>query len=546
MLDSTSCEGKLSGERVKMSKNPPCANCGSAEHRWAECKANTICGLKFCQCARSMACWVEADTMPTKDDLKTAQGRNLPDSLVNKLKETRKGKNKQVSAVEVIDDHGAMLVCDDTAVVVLGITLGDLPTPVLARILMFVRPTPRSTPSAGDLAIVCQTFSAATTEFYKMSFAADDERLALEASGVEYSPRSPTTVTSDLANHRVLQPWMSLGLQECLATLFQSYARMQLAKRRVQSARSARQLTQERMSTPVQTEVCSAMVDVSSLVGMPRPVGPIFNGDYAVGACCREVHTHTSACIRPRAPTKDDLFFTTVQGAEGEISLAERHSVPTGMLEVQIDGGANTCLIVSPQLRSVCCIKPGTSGSLGLAGASSVLGHQGECTLNLYGGAHDGTAPVAAGQLHGVSVPTGRRDLLGVSCIWTASRIAVLTEPWLLAVHPATGRAGRLLAWNGLYFLHAALEADGIRIILDRQLRPLDLSGMIECCAVDVTAHHSYALWAARLLVDAAALKKHVGTSYAIDIKSVPPAAARFLDTCMIRASTRMRKSTAN
>ena len=61
-------------------------------------------------------------------------------------------------------------------------------------------------------------------------------------------------------------------------------------------------------------------------------------------------------------------------------------------------------------------------------------------TLNLYGGAHDATAPVATGQLHGVSVATGRRDLLGVSCIWTAARIAVLTEPWLLAVHPATGR----------------------------------------------------------------------------------------------------------
>jgi hypothetical protein len=52
-----------------------------------------------------MACWVEADAMPTKDDLKTAQGRNLPDSLVNKLKETRKGKNKQVSAVESVQSE---------------------------------------------------------------------------------------------------------------------------------------------------------------------------------------------------------------------------------------------------------------------------------------------------------------------------------------------------------------------------------------------------------------------------------------------------------
>ena len=68
------------------------------------------------------------------------------------------------------------------------------------------------------------------------------------------------------------------------------------------------------------------------------PIGPIFDGEYSIGVCCREVHTHTSTCIRPRAPIKDDLMFTNAQGAEGEISLADRHSVPIGMLEVQIDG----------------------------------------------------------------------------------------------------------------------------------------------------------------------------------------------------------------
>jgi hypothetical protein len=55
-----------------------------SKHGWGDCKATTHCGLKFCQCARSMAscwlsCWVEADVMPTKDELKTAQGRNLKD-----------------------------------------------------------------------------------------------------------------------------------------------------------------------------------------------------------------------------------------------------------------------------------------------------------------------------------------------------------------------------------------------------------------------------------------------------------------------------------
>eukprot|EP00900_Chrysochromulina_parva_P017745 jgi/Chrpa1/25972/Chrysochromulina_OHIO_Genome00026450-RA len=402
--------------------------------------------------------------MPTKDELKTAQGRNLPDSLINKLKETRKGKNKQVSAVEILGALDAKPMLGAQTDGMLGLALDDLPTPLIARIIELVQPTLSSTPSAFDLAMVCHAFKAATHEFYELSFAADDERLALErqdyqearvtiggstvleASGVEtaYGMQSPTSVTSDLANHRAQLPWISLGLLECLAIHFQSYVRMQLAKRRVRDARSARlpklQEACTQMSTQIETEVCSASVMVTrSLIGVPRPTGPVFDGEYALGVCCREVHTHTPDCIRPRAPTSDDLLHTMAQGAECEISLADRHSVPKGMLEVQIDGGANTCLIVSPLLRSVCHVKPGTSGSLGLAGASSILGHQGECTLTLYGGAHDGTAPVATGELHGVSVAAGRRDLLGVSCIWTAARIAVLTEPWLLAVHPATG-----------------------------------------------------------------------------------------------------------
>jgi hypothetical protein len=124
--------------------------------------------------------------------------------------------------------------------------LGDLGA---ARNIELVRPTLRSTPSACDLAMVCHAFKAATDEFYEMSFVADDERIALErqeahvtiegsavleASGVErdYGMQSPTSVTSDLANHRVQLPWISLGLLECLAIQihFKSYVRMQIAK----------------------------------------------------------------------------------------------------------------------------------------------------------------------------------------------------------------------------------------------------------------------------------------------------------------------------
>ena len=39
--------------------------------------------------------------------------------------------------------------------------------------------------------MVSHAFGAAVAEFYDMSFAADDQRLALEASGVEYEPSSP-------------------------------------------------------------------------------------------------------------------------------------------------------------------------------------------------------------------------------------------------------------------------------------------------------------------------------------------------------------------
>jgi len=60
------------------------------------------------------------------------------------------------------------------------------------------------------------------------------------------------------------------------------------------------------MSTPIETEVCSASVTVTrSLIGVPRPAGPIFDGEYALGVCCREVHTHKPECIRDSATCTD-------------------------------------------------------------------------------------------------------------------------------------------------------------------------------------------------------------------------------------------------
>ena len=63
---------------------------------------------------------------------------------------------------------------------------------------------------------------------------------------------------------------------------------------------------------------------------------------------------------------------------------------------------------------------------------------------------------IATGTISGVLAPTGRRDLLGVTPMWDAVQLTFLPEPWLLAIHPASGWAATMIRWNGLFIMNAA------------------------------------------------------------------------------------------
>jgi hypothetical protein len=214
------------------------------------------------------------------------------------------------------------------------------------------------------------------------------------------------------------------------------------------------------------------------------------------------------------------------------------------MIKVQIDGGANTNLFVSP-LITARAMKTGSITPLGLAGKGQLLPTQGDANLTIEL-IDEQSEKIATGTINGVLAPTGRRDLLGVTPMWDAVQLTFLPEPWLLAVHPASGRAATMARWNGLFIVNAALTATGIALVLDKVLKPHDLSARVsylptEISAVDVPSHHKYLLLAAQMHVDASGLRRLAGTSTTFDFKTVPATAARLIDTDVIRAAANLR-----
>ena len=113
------------------------------------------------------------------------------------------------------------------------------------------------------------------------------------------------------------------------------------------------------------------------------------------------------------------------------------------------DGGANTCLFVSPLLTAR-ATRTGSTTPLGLAGKGQSLPTQGDATLSIEL-TDELLKVIASGTISGVLAPTGRRDLLGVTPVWDAVGVTFLPEPWLLGIHPASGRAATMTRWNGLF-----------------------------------------------------------------------------------------------
>jgi hypothetical protein len=110
-------------------------------------------------------------------------------------------------------------------------------------------------------------------------------------------------------------------------------------------------------------------------------------------------------------------------GIELEISSAALVTDTELTVRVQIDGGANTNLFVSPPVMAR-ATKTGSTTPLGLAGKGQLLPTQGDAnlTIELLDG-QSGT--IAAGTISGVLAPTGRRDLLGVTPTWDAVQLGI-------------------------------------------------------------------------------------------------------------------------
>ena len=233
-------------------------------------------------------------------------------------------------------------------------------------------------------------------------------------------------------------------------------------------------------------------------------------------------------------------------GVELEISSAALNDISEMSVRVQIDGGANTSLFVTPAI-SARATRTGITTPLGLAGKGQHLPTQGDATLNIEL-VNELSETLAAATISGVLAPTGRRDLFGITPMYDALGLTFLPEPWLLAIHPASGRAAPMLRWNGLFMMNATITVTGISFRLDKVLRPLDLSSLVsyspsEVSTVDVQTHHKFVLLAAQMHMDSSGLRRHAGAASIFDYKTVPANAARLVDSDGIRIASNLRRT---
>ena len=105
-----------------------------------------------------------------------------------------------------------------------------------------------------------------------------------------------------------------------------------------------------------------------------------------------------------------------------------------------------------------------------------------------------------------------------------------------------------MIRWNGLFIMNATFTPTGLSFVLDKTLKPHDISALITCkpsevSVVDVQSHHRYMLLAAQMHVDASGLRRHAGASQTFDFKTVPTSAARVIDSDVIRIAANLRRT---
>ena len=257
--------------------------------------------------------------------------------------------------------------------------------------------------------------------------------------------------------------------------------------------------------------------------------------------CAEQIQQATMRFLAHRRAMRRDAF-----GVELETSSAVLGDISEMSVRVQIDGGANTSLFVTSAI-SARATRTGSTTPLGLAGKGQHLPTQGDATLTIEL-VNELSEVLAAATISGVLAPTGRRDLFGITPMYDAIGLTFLPEPWLLAIHPASGRAAPMIRWHGLFMMDANITATGISFKFDKVLKPLDLSSLVsyspsEVSTVDVQTHHKFLLLAAQMHMDSSGLRRHAGAASIFDYKTVPANAARLVDSDGIRIASNLRRT---
>ena len=230
------------------------------------------------------------------------------------------------------------------------------------------------------------------------------------------------------------------------------------------------------------------------------------------------------------------------QPADPAVGVASEASAADEPPLLQIDSGANVVLI-----------RPGTqfadAGSQ-LSADTSVVALASDSTLLTQG--EQAVEVTIAGDTHrliGRLSADARRNVAGTTELYRQLCIAVLLEPWNVAVHIPTRSIIELFTPNGLTFMPLDIDCNGVSIKCSGKtvcMNPLELLSLMtatqpECSSVasDETDRHRVALlWAMRFDTDSAGLKKLIVAARGVPIASVTPNAARLIDADRFRIAS--------
>ena len=151
-----------------------------------------------------------------------------------------------------------------------------------------------------------------------------------------------------------------------------------------------------------------------------------------------------------------------------QMAVSESHS-DGAMIHVQSDSGANVVLARPDSPVVMRAVLRGSSGCLVTLASSAALSTNDSFRIKILFDGH------ASAYLDGGVSPDLRRDVIGSSCLWRQTQIAVLTHPFNIAVHAPSRRVAALTICNDLYFLPFVLRDGAIEFAMRQDLFPLSI-----------------------------------------------------------------------